>query len=621
METSIESGQMSALDLLTFVTDAIYLLIFLVVARRAIRRPTPAHIDIALLFGVIVAIILEGFAASRVLPAPSPAWVAAIPGVAAMAIPFMLVRLLDDMSAVPRSVLTIAAIGFAVSALAAALSPQPYPAPVLLLLVAYLVGGSVYAGAAFARRAADAHGVTKRRMQAIAAGTLLFGAVIAVAGLATFVPAEDRFVVTVVDQVLVLLSVLAYFVGFAPPPILRRAWQEPELRAFLSRAASLPRLPRTDDIVRELERGASGAVGAEATIGLWDADRGVLRFMRKEPSTEVVEVKPSELIAGRSFALQQALFSANPPKDHPEAAEVYRRSGVGAAIAAPITTGDHRLGVLCVYAPRAPIFAESDLELVRLLADQASVILESRALLDEATRVRAQEEATRLREDFLSAAAHDLKTPLTTLVAQAQFLERRAQRDPTAAADPEGIARIVRESKRLSALVLELLDASRLDQGKLVGEREPVDLVDIARDTCDRSERCELVEEGPVVGSYDRRRIAQALENLAENALKYSAREQKVTLRVWAEGPEARILVRDHGIGIPASDVPHVFERFRRGSNVDDRRFTGMGLGLYICQGIVEQHGGRIWVESSLGEGSTFQIALPRALEPSVAAD
>src|SRR5207248_3527151 len=103
------------------------------------------------------------------------------------------------------------------------------------------------------------------------------------------------------------------------------------------------------------------------------------------------------------------------------------------------------LGVLTVYAARAPIFADEDLELVQLLADQAAVILESRALIDQAARVRAREEVARMKEDFLSAAAHDLKTPLTTLVAQAQMLERRAQRNPNAPADVVGIQKVVRE--------------------------------------------------------------------------------------------------------------------------------------------------------------------------------
>jgi signal transduction histidine kinase len=95
--------------------------------------------------------------------------------------------------------------------------------------------------------------------------------------------------------------------------------------------------------------------------------------------------------------------------------------------------------------------------------------------------------------------------------------------------------------------------------------------------------------------------------------LKYSAVETSVDVRVWQDGDEARIAVQDAGIGIPSADLLLVFDRFHRGGNVDDRRFAGMGLGLYIARGIVEQHGGRIWVESVAGRGSTFHVAVPVA--------
>src|SRR5207237_4693110 len=136
----------------------------------------------------------------------------------------------------------------------------------------------------------------------------------------------------------------------------------------------------------------------------------------------------------------------------PPANPLYRaRHGTASLVAAPITAGEQRLGVLVVYAPRTPVFAEEDLALVQLLADQAAVILESRALIDEAARVRAREEVARMKEDFLSAAAHDLKTPLTTLVAQAQMLERRAIRDPNAPADVVSIQKLIKETERLRA--------------------------------------------------------------------------------------------------------------------------------------------------------------------------
>jgi signal transduction histidine kinase len=471
---------------------------------------------------------------------------------------------------------------------------------------------TIFCAIAFIRAARRSRGVTRRRMEAISLGSILLGTDILVAGVTGLAQPEDRALLQALGQVLGLGSGVAYYLGFAPPLILRRAWQEPELRAFLARAASLPRLPTTLDIVRELERGAANSTGTSARIGLWQDDISKLRFWENDGAT--VDVEPGMHFAGRAFELQRPIFSTNPIRDNPDGAANYRLRSVGAVLAAPITAGERRLGVLTFTAPRPPIFAVSDIELAGLLADQAAVVLESRALIDLAAGVRAREEATRLKEDFLSAAAHDLKTPLTTVVAQAEFLERRATREPAAPADLAGIQRVVRESKRLAGLVGDLLDATRLEQGRLVGEREPVDLATLVQEVCAHGagdDTCEVEASAPVVGVYDRRRVEQLFQNLIENAKKYSPEGTPVRIRVWQEDGDARVAIADSGIGIPAADLPRIFERFSRASNVDDRRFHGMGLGLYICRGIVEEHGGRIWVESEVGKGSTFHVALP----------
>src|SRR5207248_574151 len=183
-----------------------------------------------------------------------------------------------------------------------------------------------------------------------------------------------------------------------------------------------------------------------ASIGLWDESACRLRFYERD-TDEPIEVPPDGRISGRAFTTQRAIFSPNAPRDDPANADAYLAYGSMAILAAPITAGERRLGVLVVYAPRAPIFADDDLVLVQLLADQAAVILESRALIDEAARVRAREEAMRLKDDFLSAAAHDLKTPLTTIVVQAQLLERSARLEPAAPPELAGIERLVREAK------------------------------------------------------------------------------------------------------------------------------------------------------------------------------
>jgi signal transduction histidine kinase len=603
----------TALELVSLLTQAIYVLIFLLVGWGVVRRRTRTSVDIALFFGAISIAIVESRLVTT-LGLQQGEIVTDVVTLLIIAMPYLLLRLVDDFSNVPLVVKRIAEGGLFLSAVAFVATEGTVPPPILLAVVIYFAALSTYCAVAFIRAARRGAGVTRRRLQAVALGTLLLGLAIFVAGLAPLLPTAMAGLPNGLTQALALASAIAYFVGFTPPQILRRAWQEPELRAFLRSAASLPRMPDTPSIVRALQDGAASTLGARAAIGLFDPATNTLRFQDPHgvlPS----EVGQSEYLAWRVFETQHAEYYPDAARAHPALASSYRAHGVRSLLIAPISAANQRLGALEAYTDHQPVFSEDDLDLVRLLADQAAVILESRALIDEAARVRAHEEAARLKEDFISAAAHDLKTPLTTLVAQAQFLERRAEMQPTAPADLPGLQRIVREARRLSALVLELLDASRLEQGKLVGEREPVDLVELARDVARRDSyqgrRISVTADAPVIGTYDPRRIGQVLENLVENAVKYSPDGTDVRVGVAQRNGEAFIDVTDEGIGIPAGDLPQVFERFHRASNVDDRRFAGMGLGLFICKGIVEQHGGRIWVESRVGTGSTFHVVLP----------
>jgi signal transduction histidine kinase len=618
---------MSAYALLQYTTQAIFVVIFVVVGARAVRRPRTADVDIALLFGVLSLIIALQWLDSA-LGIPPGRYEIALAGSLLMALPYLMLRLLGDFAIVPTWLMRAAGAGLVVAVAGLVLTPPPIPTATTMAYVAYFVVIEVYVALRFLSEGRRSTGVTRRRMQAVAAGSLFLGLAILLVPLPALLPGL-RDVWSVLVQGLGLACGLAYALGFAPPNLLRRAWQEPELRAFLGRAASLPRLPDTASIVRELESGVAGSLGvASASLGLWDAERRVLRYPTKSwregmpelaaplyARTGVLEHDPELFFAGRAFTTQLAIFTDNPVRDAPDVAEYYQVYGTGAVLAAPITAGQQRLGVLVAAAARAPIFADDDLRLIQLLADQAAVVLESRALIDEAARVQAREEATRLKDDFLSAAAHDLKTPLTTLVAQAQFMERRALATPDAPPDLDGVRRMIREAKRLNSLVLELLDASRAEQGRLTGEREEVDLAELARESGERTareySRCSIDAREPVVGHYDRHRIIQLLDNLLENAVKYSPGGGEVRVSVRRDGQIARLTVSDQGIGIPAADLEQIFDRFHRGTNVDDRQFAGMGLGLFICRGIVEEHAGRIWAESRPGAGSSFHVELP----------
>ena len=220
--------------------------------------------------------------------------------------------------------------------------------------------------------------------------------------------------------------------------------------------------------------------------------------------------------------------------------------------------------------------------------------------------------AVRARDEFLSIAAHELKTPLTPLILQLGQM-RKSLREHEVLPLVE-ITR--RQTSRLAVLVDSLLDVTRLNEGLFVLNRERFDLSELARQVAERfrsqaeTAHCPLSVEGAqTFGSWDRFRLEQVISNLLANALKYG-RGKPVELRI-SDGQDGALLsVRDHGIGIAQGDVARIFGRFERA--VSSRHYGGLGLGLYVAQEIVEAHGGRIAVQSEPGAGSAFTVLLPR---------
>jgi signal transduction histidine kinase len=251
----------------------------------------------------------------------------------------------------------------------------------------------------------------------------------------------------------------------------------------------------------------------------------------------------------------------------------------------------------------------------------------------EAERRRVQEdlrEAVAVRDEFLSIAGHELRTPLSALTLDLSSLERRlaagAAASTLAGFDSfrQRTHRAVRQVERLTQLVNRLLEVTRLRDGHLLLEREPLDLRDPVREVVDRlGEQAEqagcaiaLKADQAVEGNWDALAIEQVTINLLTNAIKYGAGKPiEVTVVGDAEG--AQLTVRDQGIGVPPDDVAHIFDRFRRA--VPARHFGGLGLGLYVARQIVDAHGGRIAVSSQPGVGSSFVVHLPRTGEQSPA--
>jgi len=232
--------------------------------------------------------------------------------------------------------------------------------------------------------------------------------------------------------------------------------------------------------------------------------------------------------------------------------------------------------------------------------------------------VTGRREVERLKDEVLSIASHDLKTPVAAIKLRAQLLRRRvAAGSATVEEMGVGLDTVVRQADRLVELLKLLLDLSRLEAGRFVLERSEVDLVGLVgavveevRATTDRH-RLTLRASVQVAGSWDEWRLKEVLTNLLTNAVKYSPDGGTIEVTVEADERSATVRVRDQGVGLRAEELPRIFERFFRAEGI--RRLEGSGLGLYICQAIVAAHGGRIWAESEgPGRGSAFCFSVPR---------
>jgi PAS domain S-box-containing protein len=285
--------------------------------------------------------------------------------------------------------------------------------------------------------------------------------------------------------------------------------------------------------------------------------------------------------------------------------------GVGSYLAVPLMSGDRVLATLTLVRTTAESpYGAAEVELATEVAARAA------AGLERASLHRAVVDAVRIRDEFLSIAAHELYTPLTTLELTLQTMRRGLVKGHKIEADT--IETAVSQGRRLVRLVGELLDVARVDARRLELHRETVDLTRVTREIVaayppsvgGKQVRISLEVAGPVVGQWDRTRIEQVVSNIIGNAVKYG-RGKPIVVRVAVGVGEAIITVRDHGIGIAKTRLPHVFERFERATS--GTGYSGLGLGLYIVKTIVEAHAGRIDIDSEPNVGTTVTVRLPTA--------
>ncbi|WP_368671667.1 ATP-binding protein [Corallococcus carmarthensis] len=292
---------------------------------------------------------------------------------------------------------------------------------------------------------------------------------------------------------------------------------------------------------------------------------------------------------------------------------------VGRDVAQRLETLRDGFAALGTPAPELRVQAQGDDEVAHL----------AQGFNDMAARIdRTQKElreAIAIRDQFLSMASHELRTPLTPLKATLELLIRQSESGSGMSPERqrETFARLNRQVDRLTRLIGDMLDVSRLQSGRFTLTEAPMDLVALAREVLERIQSTRPERQGLVslelsaeslVGRWDEQRLDQLLTNLVENALRYSPPGTPVVMRVREEDGQVRVEVEDRGIGIPADSLPQLFTPFFRARNAAEHYAGGLGLGLAICREIVERHGGRISAKSDgPGQGTCFTVWLPRA--------
>lgn len=281
------------------------------------------------------------------------------------------------------------------------------------------------------------------------------------------------------------------------------------------------------------------------------------------------------------------------------------------------------IGGLFFGHSKPAVFTQEAEDLVSGVAAQASVAIDNARLFEdlvkankENERLLAQaQESDRKKDEFMGIASHELKTPLTSMKAYSQLMVNASKAGEFENL-PKYAVKVEEGVGRLERLVNDLLDVSRIHSGKLQMDFTEFDFVTLLKSTVENiflvSPQFKIITDHPssVVVKADKERLEQVLVNLLTNAIKYSPGKNRIDVTVKSENDKLIVTVKDYGIGIPKDKIAKIFTRFYR---VDDKsmRFSGLGIGLYISAEIISRHGGSIYVDSEVGQGSSFTFSIP----------
>jgi signal transduction histidine kinase len=362
----------------------------------------------------------------------------------------------------------------------------------------------------------------------------------------------------------------------------------------------------------------SGELETRATYGL---ESEFARNARK---------RMGEGIAGWVAERGEAVLLGQEP-DHPELGKHFKNDRkISSSLSLPLRVGERCIGVLNVNRINHPEpFQEHHREMLNMFAEHVGAIVDRAGMVERlGSRSRQLEadnlkltELNRMKDLFLSTASHELKTPLTSVIAYAELLDDN-ETALTFQQRSEFLARLRAEAERLLSLIEDILDLTRLESGKLTLKRVPMSLNEITRAAVETSrsmgrkhgvELKEIYENLLPSVPIDEVKMRQVIVNLLVNAIKFSPSGGSVTVRTSLEPNFLRVEVTDLGPGIKPDEATHIFELFGQG-DYGKAKSAGLGIGLHLVKRIAELHGGHVGVNSIVGHGSSFWVRLPLAL-------
>lgn len=382
-----------------------------------------------------------------------------------------------------------------------------------------------------------------------------------------------------------------------------------DLHNMMDRASDLIssalRADKVDIFLHDPSNNSLIAAGtSETPMGILEQQLGLDRLPVANGGPEVVV-----------FQTGQPYLTGAAEKDPTVAPGFTRELGVRSMVVAAFEVAGERRGVVAACSAKTDAFSADDLDFLSASARWLGALAHRAELMETAAQTAAVQARQVAADELVTVLAHDLRNYLAPLKGRLDIVRLRAKREGRGR-DLVDLDAAARSLDRLQALIQDLLDIGRLDQGLFTLSPEPIDLVVLVRDTITmlQTDKVPIVLRAPeeVVAEVDPRRVRQAVENLISNAVKHSPRGATVNVEIMVqrqsepESGDAIITVQDQGPGIPGDLIPKVFDRFVTGPGS-----KGLGLGLYLARSIAEAHQGALAVESSRGLGTTFTLCFP----------